>query len=221
MLAFVRKARPDARVICICSAQSGASERIAQTLRVDAMPLGIPRPATALLGMLDRLLLTLPRRAASLLRAIVRARKLDALIVPGTGILDDFGESPFGSQSPGERRPCKDGKAGRRRALPAGIVLEEKAAQDSVPYLEWRDQGWLRTTPGKIVNRRAIALQLAEIAGTYDIKGNGVHSMPLDLITERWLPAVGYEGLYEVSDQGRVRSLARIDCRGSPCAVGS
>lgn len=28
---------------------------------------------------------------------------------------------------------------------------------------------------------------------------------------ERWLPVVGYEGLYEVSDQGRVRSLDMID----------
>src|SRR5260221_193401 len=28
-------------------------------------------------------------------------------------------------------------------------------------------------------------------------------------VTERWLPVVGYEGLYEVSDLGRVRSLLR------------
>jgi|688.fasta_scaffold962742_2 hypothetical protein len=27
---------------------------------------------------------------------------------------------------------------------------------------------------------------------------------------EQWLPVVGYEGIYEVSDQGRVRSLDRI-----------
>ena len=27
---------------------------------------------------------------------------------------------------------------------------------------------------------------------------------------ERWLPVVGYEGSYEVSDQGRVRSLERV-----------
>ncbi|MDU6479009.1 MAG: NUMOD4 domain-containing protein, partial [Corynebacterium kroppenstedtii] len=27
---------------------------------------------------------------------------------------------------------------------------------------------------------------------------------------ERWRPVVGYEGIYEVSDQGRVRSLDRI-----------
>ena len=32
--------------------------------------------------------------------------------------------------------------------------------------------------------------------------------------TEKWLPVVGYEGVYEVSDQGRVRSLDRTDARG-------
>lgn len=30
------------------------------------------------------------------------------------------------------------------------------------------------------------------------------------IATERWLPVVGYEGAYEVSDQGRVRSLDRL-----------
>lgn len=29
-------------------------------------------------------------------------------------------------------------------------------------------------------------------------------------VPERWLPVVGYEGLYEVSDRGQVRSLDRI-----------
>lgn len=32
--------------------------------------------------------------------------------------------------------------------------------------------------------------------------------------TENWLPVVGYEGIYEVSDLGRVRSVDRIDARG-------
>lgn len=32
--------------------------------------------------------------------------------------------------------------------------------------------------------------------------------------TEIWKPALGWEGLYEVSDQGRVRSVDRIDCSG-------
>ena len=33
--------------------------------------------------------------------------------------------------------------------------------------------------------------------------------------TEKWLPVVGWEGLYEVSDLGRVRSLDRLDARGN------
>jgi hypothetical protein len=31
---------------------------------------------------------------------------------------------------------------------------------------------------------------------------------------EQWRPVAGYEGAYEVSSLGRVKSLARIDCRG-------
>lgn len=34
------------------------------------------------------------------------------------------------------------------------------------------------------------------------------------MIAERWLPVVGFEGLYEVSDLGRVRSLGRVDALG-------
>lgn len=33
-------------------------------------------------------------------------------------------------------------------------------------------------------------------------------------MNETWLPVVGYEGHYEVSDQGRVRSVDRVDRRG-------
>jgi len=38
---------------------------------------------------------------------------------------------------------------------------------------------------------------------------------PLD-VPEEWRPVVGYEGLYEVSDQGRVKSLPRTTGRRSP-----
>jgi hypothetical protein len=39
--------------------------------------------------------------------------------------------------------------------------------------------------------------------------------------SEEWLSVVGFEGLYEVSNIGRVRSVARIVARsnGSPCSV--
>lgn len=37
---------------------------------------------------------------------------------------------------------------------------------------------------------------------------------------EQWRPVVGYEGLYEVSDQGRVRSLGRVAIRrGYPLRI--
>jgi polysaccharide pyruvyl transferase WcaK-like protein len=96
MLTFVREVRPDAEVTCICSALPGSSKRIAQGLHVAAVALGIPRPDNGLLRTLDQLLLTLPRRVASLFRAIGCVRKLDTLIISGTGILDDFGEGPSG-----------------------------------------------------------------------------------------------------------------------------
>jgi hypothetical protein len=39
----------------------------------------------------------------------------------------------------------------------------------------------------------------------------------MDQTLERWLPVVGYEGYYEVSDQGRVRSVERYIKGGHGC----
>jgi polysaccharide pyruvyl transferase WcaK-like protein len=96
MLRFLHQVRPDAQITCICSAQRDAPDRVARTLQVACVPFGIPLPDSGLLGILDRVSLTLPRRVASLVQALARARKLDALIVPGTGILDDFGSVAYG-----------------------------------------------------------------------------------------------------------------------------
>jgi polysaccharide pyruvyl transferase WcaK-like protein len=95
MLVFLRQARPDAEIVCICAAQRGAAVRIAQALNVAAIPFGIPPPDNRLLRTIDRLLLSLPRRIPSLVRAIWQTRRLDALVIPGTGILDDFWEGPL------------------------------------------------------------------------------------------------------------------------------
>lgn len=38
------------------------------------------------------------------------------------------------------------------------------------------------------------------------VESGGSNGYPSS-VAERWLPVVGYEGLYDVSDQGRVRSL--------------
>lgn len=37
-----------------------------------------------------------------------------------------------------------------------------------------------------------------------------MNDVPTAGADERWLPVIGYEGLYEVSDRGRVRSLDRV-----------
>jgi len=41
----------------------------------------------------------------------------------------------------------------------------------------------------------------------------------MELLTERWLPVLGYEGRYEVSDHGRMRSLPRYRRGKSGCLV--
>lgn len=41
----------------------------------------------------------------------------------------------------------------------------------------------------------------------------------MELLTERWLPVFGYEGRYEVSDHGRIRSLPRYRRGKSGCLV--
>lgn len=41
------------------------------------------------------------------------------------------------------------------------------------------------------------------------------------MIEEKWLPVVGYEGLYEVSSSGRMRTLRQKTPRLMACGVGS
>ena len=67
-----------------------------ERFRIKAIPFALGRPQHPLFRILDTLSLKLPRQLASLLLAIKRTRGLNALIVPGTGILDDFQEGPFG-----------------------------------------------------------------------------------------------------------------------------
>jgi hypothetical protein len=41
----------------------------------------------------------------------------------------------------------------------------------------------------------------------------------MELLNERWVPVLGYEGRYEVSDHGRLRSLSRYRRGKSGCMV--
>jgi phage terminase large subunit-like protein len=54
--------------------------------------------------------------------------------------------------------------------LPAADI-EAREQRDHVPYRVWRDKGLIEFTPGRAIDKRAVALRLAEIAGEFDLRG--------------------------------------------------
>jgi len=86
MMAFLRRARPDAEIVCICSDPAP----VRQTYRVPAHPMRVPRMPNA--SALDRL----RARLSDVALTVRTIRGFDALVIPGTGVLDDFGEPPQG-----------------------------------------------------------------------------------------------------------------------------
>lgn len=68
-----------------------------------------------------------------------------------------------------------DGDDPHWRLLPffwlPGDGLHDKADRDRVPYIAWRDAGWLEALPGRAINKLAVLARLAEIAALYDLQG--------------------------------------------------
>jgi polysaccharide pyruvyl transferase WcaK-like protein len=91
MLSLLRDRRPDAPVFCICK----APETVAGDFGIATVPLRLPK-REGLSRILDRLLLRIPGKAADFFEAARVIRKAGVMVVPGTGILDDFGEKPTG-----------------------------------------------------------------------------------------------------------------------------
>jgi phage terminase large subunit-like protein len=56
--------------------------------------------------------------------------------------------------------------------LPAGRIVERED-EDKIPYRSWRDQGYIETTTGRAIDKRAVALRLAEIVGRYELRALG------------------------------------------------
>ena len=50
-------------------------------------------------------------------------------------------------------------------------TIAARVERDRVPYDRWADEGWITTTPGNATDRLAIARQLADIRGRYDVQG--------------------------------------------------
>lgn len=91
MLRFLERARPDAACKVICS----DPDVVAGALGVDAYPIrwsSRRRPG----GRFADLLMKLPRRLVDIAQVFRLVRRADVVVIPGTGILDDFGERPAG-----------------------------------------------------------------------------------------------------------------------------
>lgn len=52
-----------------------------------------------------------------------------------------------------------------------GENLRDREDKDKVPYLTWRKQGFIESTNGRAIDKRAIAQRLAEITADYDVQG--------------------------------------------------
>jgi phage terminase large subunit-like protein len=56
--------------------------------------------------------------------------------------------------------------------MPHGRI-DELAHMDHQTYRTWRDQGLIETTPGRAIDKTAVAYRLAEIASNYDLQALG------------------------------------------------
>lgn len=92
MLLYLRRWQPEAELVCICSNPALVAERY----NIRTMSVGGPILSSPSARAINRMLLKLPRRFVSLLIAIAQMSSLDMMIIPGTGILDDFQEGAFG-----------------------------------------------------------------------------------------------------------------------------
>ena len=91
MLDFLRAAVPETALVCICS-NAGTVQR---KFRLPAINIGAEAATNPILRILERFLPT--RKLLQWLRAFTSIGGVDVLIVPGTGILDDFSERFWGS----------------------------------------------------------------------------------------------------------------------------
>jgi polysaccharide pyruvyl transferase WcaK-like protein len=90
MLGFLRRVRPDARIVCVCD----EPQVVTRSLNVDAVPI---RQPGELVGSRVGWILRQPfRKLRDFGHAWHHLSRAEIMIIPGTGILDDFGERPQG-----------------------------------------------------------------------------------------------------------------------------
>lgn len=78
------------------SASARSPEQAELGFGIAGTPISTPGFRSATLRLLDRLLLRVPRRIAAWGHALRTTRRLDAVVIPGTGVLDDLWHGPGG-----------------------------------------------------------------------------------------------------------------------------
>ena len=87
-LGSLRSAHPDAEPHCICHGTEDVRERFG----IPVLSIQAPPPSSQWLTLLNKLSLRTLFRALEWVQTIRAARRFDLVLVPGTGMLDDFGE---------------------------------------------------------------------------------------------------------------------------------
>ena len=92
VLDFLVSAGLKADLLCACD----NPDLVAQTYDIAAVPISRSRHLKGLPRKLDRLFLKVPGKLFDAAHTFRNIRRAHVMIVPGTGILDDFGERPYG-----------------------------------------------------------------------------------------------------------------------------
>lgn len=95
--------------------------------------------------------------------------------------------------------------------------LARKAEADKAPYLLWRDQGYLTTTPGNVVDRRILAEKVTELCEDYNV-GAVLHD-PFKL--RDWAADLMEQGLPMVEHrQGALSMIPAVDALQNTILAG-
>jgi polysaccharide pyruvyl transferase WcaK-like protein len=92
MIRFLRRTTNGERVVVVCPHPSRAEHDHGES----CIPIRW-QPSSWILRALNRLSFGIPVHLGSFVRALLKMRSASVLIVPGTGVLDDFGEGPLGT----------------------------------------------------------------------------------------------------------------------------
>lgn len=92
MLLLLRRDTTGVELVAICA----DPEQVSETYDVPARPFRVVMSGKRLPRIIDRAVAGLVSKLVGWYQALAETRKLDVLLIPGTGILDDFGTGPGG-----------------------------------------------------------------------------------------------------------------------------